>query len=232
MQGHNAQLKTVSMLENVPAHIRNVAFDNCNELLDELNKRQFLKPKGRPPYSVEMIRYGLYLRHSSFQAYKQLLEIFPLRSISLLNKIQQGGVNSVKALKILRENGKISNDCILKVDEMYLEKGTQYHSGKYVGAEDEGNLYKGIVVFMIVRLKEWIRYIVQAIPEVKFSGKWLADERSNYINDLTSGEFCVRSIVTDNHASNVHVFSSLTSIFNSNSHQYIKHPGHFYKKMY
>ena len=161
-----------------------------------------------------------------------MLKNFPLLSISLLNKIQQGGVNSIKALKILRENGKISNDCILKVDEMYLEKGTQYHSGKYVGAEDEGNLYKGIVVFMIVRLKEWIRYIVQAIPEVKFSGKWLADERSNYINDLTSGEFCVRSIVTDNHASNVHAFSSLTSIFNSNSHQYIKHPGHFYKKMY
>ena len=52
VQGHNARL-----LENLPAHIRNVVFDNYNELLDELNKRQFLKPKGRPPYSVEMIRY-------------------------------------------------------------------------------------------------------------------------------------------------------------------------------
>ena len=28
VQGHNAQLNSVSMLENVPAHIRNVAFDN------------------------------------------------------------------------------------------------------------------------------------------------------------------------------------------------------------
>ena len=91
-----------------------------------------------------------------------------------MNKIQQGGVNSIKALKILRENGKISNDCILMVDEMYLEKATQYHSGEYVGADDEGNLYKGIVAFMIVGLKESIPYIVQAIPEVKFSGKWLA----------------------------------------------------------
>ena len=101
-QGHNARLKKVTMLENLPAHIRNVVFDNCNELLDELNKRQFLKPKGRPPYSVKMIRYGLHLRHTSFQAYKQLLEKFPLPSISLLNKIQQGGVNSIKALKILK----------------------------------------------------------------------------------------------------------------------------------
>ena len=93
LQGHNSPLEKVSMLENLPAHIRNVAFDNCNELLDELNKRQFLKPKGRPPYSEEMIRYGLHLRHTSFLAYKQLLEKFPLPSILLLNNIQQGGVN-------------------------------------------------------------------------------------------------------------------------------------------
>ena len=38
---------------------------------------------------------------------------FPLPSILLLNKMQQGGANSVKALKIIRENGKASKDCIL-----------------------------------------------------------------------------------------------------------------------
>ena len=73
-------------------------------------------------------------------------------------------MNSIKALKILQENGKISNDCILMVDEMYLEKTTQYHSGKYSGADYAGNLYKGIVAFMIMGLKELIPYIVQAIP--------------------------------------------------------------------
>ena len=46
---HNARLEKVSMLQNLHAHIQNVVFDNYNELLDELNKRQFLKPKGRPP---------------------------------------------------------------------------------------------------------------------------------------------------------------------------------------
>ena len=118
------------------------------------------------------------------------------------------------------------------VDEIYLEKTTQHHSGKYVEADDEGNLYKCIVAFMIVRLKESIPYIVQAIPEVKFSGEWLADKMSNCIDDLTSAEFCVRGSVTDNHASNVYAFSSLTAIFNSGSHQYITHPGNFGKKTY
>ena len=94
-------------------------------------------------------------------------------------------MNSVKEQKILRENGKISNDCILMVDEMYLERATHYHSSKCVGADDKGNLCKGIVAFMIVGLKESIPYIVQYIPEVKFSGEWLADEMSNCIDDLT-----------------------------------------------
>ena len=116
------------------------------------------------------------------------------------------------------------------VDEMYLEKDTQYYSGECVGANNERNLYKGIVSIMIVGLKELIPYIVQAIPEVKFSGEWLADKMSYCIDDLTSVDFCVRGIVTDNHASNVHAFSSLTAIFNSDSHQYIKHPGNFGKK--
>ena len=66
VQGRNARLKKVSMLENLPAHIGNVVFDNYNKFLDELNKRKFLKLKGRPPYSVEMIDYGLHMHHTSF----------------------------------------------------------------------------------------------------------------------------------------------------------------------
>ena len=92
-------------------------------------------PKGRPPYSAAMIRYALHLRYTSFQAYKQLLDRFSLTSINVLNRIQQGGVDSVKALKILHEQGKISMDCVLMVDEMYLQKATHYHSGEYVGAK-------------------------------------------------------------------------------------------------
>ena len=42
------------------------------------------------------------------------------------------------------------------VGEMYLDKATQYHSGKYVEADNEGNLYKGIIAFMIVGLEESI----------------------------------------------------------------------------
>ena len=88
--------KKVSMIENLRGYIQNVAFDNYNELSEELNKRQFIKPKGRPPYSIDMIRW-------------------------------------------LHPNGRWDA----------FRKTAQYHGGEYVKAGDEGNLYKGIVPFMI-----------------------------------------------------------------------------------
>ena len=46
-----------------------------------------------------MIRFALHLRHISLQAYKPLLENFQMPSISLLNKIQQGGADSLQTLR-------------------------------------------------------------------------------------------------------------------------------------
>ena len=49
VQGHNVTPKKVTYLENFPAYIRNTATDNYNELLNELNQRNFYKPQRRPP---------------------------------------------------------------------------------------------------------------------------------------------------------------------------------------
>ena len=232
VKGHNAKLDKISMLENFPAYIRNTALTNHNTILDEIKNRELYKPQGRPPYSAEMIRYTLLLRYTSLQAYKLLLEKFPLPSISLLNKVQQGGVDSLKALKVLREKGKISCDCIMIVDEMYLQKAAQYQGGEYVGVDEEGNLYKGIVAFMITGLKESIPYVVQAIPEVTFSGKWLSQKMADNLENLIGAGFTVRGIVTDNHSTNVNAFSLLVTMFNSESKYFINHPNNHGKKTY
>ena len=50
-----------------------------------------------------MIRYALHLRYTSSQAYRLLLEKSLMLSLSLLNNIQQGGVDALKALKALYE---------------------------------------------------------------------------------------------------------------------------------
>ena len=100
-------------------------------------------------------------------------------------------MDSLKALKLLCERGGISSDCIMMVDEVYLLQATQYQGGEYVGADEAGNLYKGIVAFMVVGLKQSIPYIVQAIPEVTFSGQWLSRRMAENIDNLIEAGFCV-----------------------------------------
>ena len=153
-----------------------------------------------------MIWYVLHLRYTSLQANKLLLEKFPMLSLPLLNKIQQGGVDALKALKTVHEKGSFSCDCILMIDEMYLQKSAQYQSGENV---EEGNLYKGIFAFLVVELKQSIPFVVQTIPEVTFNGQWLVDTFIDNIDNLREFGLCIRGIVTDNHSANVNAFSAL-----------------------
>ena len=208
VQGHNGTPKKVTYLENFPAYIRNTATDNYNELLNELNQRNFYKPQGRPP-DASVIRYALHLRYTSLQAYRLFFGRFLMPYLSLLNKIQQGGVDMLNVLKTLHEKGSFSCDCILMIDEMYLQKSAQYQSGENV---EEGNLYKGIFAFLVVELKQSIPFVVQTIPEVTFNGQWLVDTFIDNIDNLREFGLCIRGIVTDNHSANVNTFSALIKI--------------------
>ena len=76
-------------------------------------------------------------------------------------------------------------------DEMYLQKAAQYQAGEYVGADEEGNLYKGIMAFMVVGLKKSVPFVVQAIPEVTLNGQWLCEKIADIIENLASTGFCV-----------------------------------------
>ena len=46
-------------------------------------------------------------------------------------------------------------------DEMYLQKRQEYFGGEMIGGDDEGELYKGIICFMVVGLKESIPYVIK-----------------------------------------------------------------------
>ena len=54
---------------------------------------------------------------------------------------------------MLRDNGSLSDDITLIFDEMYLEKSEQFTGSELVGSNEEGNLYRGIMCFMIAGLK-------------------------------------------------------------------------------
>ena len=207
--GLNAKLSRFSMLENLPAYIKTTVADHPSTILDELQKRQFYQSNGRPPYSSQLIRYALLLRYTSPQCYRMLLEKLPLPSLSTLSKIQQGGVDSMRAAKRLLEEGKISSEVVLMADEMYLRQETKFQGGDYVGSNENGELYKGVVVFMINGLKNSVPIVVRSCPEVSVSGYWLAQQLLECIRNLQQSGFSVRAIVTDNHPANVQAFQLL-----------------------
>ena len=161
------------MLENFPNYLQ-ALIGNKPTLMEELQRRQHYKPQGRPPYSAEMIRFALLVRYTSAQVYKILLQHFPFPTFSLLSKLKSSNVDAIKAAQLLREKDAISQDIVLMADEMYLQKCVQYSGGDYVGADEDENLYKGIVVFMIQGLKHTVPLVVKASPEVSVSGQWLA----------------------------------------------------------
>ena len=90
-----------------------------------------------------------------------LLEKFPVLSLPVLHKFQQGGVDALKALKIVHEKGFFSCNSLLMIDEKKIDEGV----------DKEGNLYKGIVTFLVVGFKLFIPFVVQTIPEVTFNGQ-------------------------------------------------------------
>ena len=54
----------------------------------------------------------------------------------------------------------------LMVDEMYFQKGTQFHSGEYISANEDDKLYKGMMVFMITGFNNTVPLVIKVCPEV------------------------------------------------------------------
>ena len=100
----------------------------------------------------------------------------------------------------------MSYNCVLLVDEMYLQQSVQHHSGDFVGEDKEGNIYKGIVVFMIFPLKQSIPYVVKLRPEVSINGEWLKKEINKCVLNSKETGFKVCAAIADNHSANVNAF--------------------------
>ena len=127
-KGSVCKLTSKDMLPNLCNYIRQES-NQCEDVLEEMHRLRFKK---RPIYSARVIRYALALRYSSLPAYKLLLEQFKLPSVSLLRRITSGKIDTLKTLKLLRENGSISDDVILMFDEMFLQQCEEYTGGKII----------------------------------------------------------------------------------------------------
>ena len=196
-KGKDCRLTKKSYLENFPPYIRNFADINHDDLMNELRQIQFKKPDDKPKFSAELLQIALMLRYTSLPAYQLLRKHLPLPSVSLLQKLSQGGVNPLKAIKILLQEKKMDKDIVLLIDEMYLQKEVQFQGGQLIGCDDNNELYKGIMTFMIVGMKKNVSFVVKAIPETKIEGKWLALQIAESIQTLHEIGFHVRAVISE-----------------------------------
>ena len=54
-------------------------------------------------------------------------------------------------------------------DELYLQKCEEFSGCETIGADETGDLYKGLMSFMIVRLKSYIPFVAKAVLEKEVS---------------------------------------------------------------
>ena len=101
---------------------------------------------------------------------------FPFPSLFLLKKITEGQLDAVKCAKSLKSQGVISEGEVLMFHEMYLQKCEEYCGGEKIGANENNELYKGLLLFMIAGLKENIPCIIKSVPERNIDGKWIKEQ--------------------------------------------------------
>ena len=130
-KGTDCRLKRKFMLEHFPNYIRNFQeIKNIpSNILNELQEIRFQKPVDRPKYSVNLLRYALLSCYTSTQAYKLLLEPFPLPSLNLLKKLNKSGMEPTKAVQVLLDQGKIGEEAICKLRHWNLDIGTGLEIG-------------------------------------------------------------------------------------------------------
>ena len=64
--------------------------------------------------------------------------------------------------------------CLL-FDEMYLQKCEKYFGGEQIGSDDNGELYKRTIYFMIAGLKE-STHVIKPSPQITINSAWFRDE--------------------------------------------------------
>ena len=81
--------------------------------------------------------------------------------------------------------------------------------GATVGRNDEGELYGGILNYMIVGIRKNIPFVVRSVPEVTVTGGLVKKHIEEVLTDLHNTGFNVRTVISDNHATNVSAYDSL-----------------------
>ena len=125
------------------------------------------------------------MRYTSNSDYQYLKHFLSLPSNSLLCKLKSQSINTSKGLVLLRDNSLFSSDAVLFLDEMYIEQQVPYDGRELTGCDLELQMYKSILCFMVVSLKQYTPYILQTNPLTKINNQIVQDGILSCVSILT-----------------------------------------------
>ena len=126
-------------MENFPPYFRSFLDNRATNIMDELQQIRYKKPDDRPKFTSELLQLALVLCYTLLPACQLLVKHFILPSVRLLKRLSQGGMEPLKAVKLLLKERKIDKDIVLLTKEMYLQKEFQFQQGKLIGCDDNGD---------------------------------------------------------------------------------------------
>ena len=85
-----------------------------------------------------------------------------------MRKINSGMTDAVNCAQTLRSEGEISSDVCTYNEESF--------AGNLVDCYSEGELYKGLVCFLILGLKNCVPYMIKSSQETKINVNWFKEE--------------------------------------------------------
>ena len=118
-------------------------------------------------------------------------EEYRLPSYSFLANLKSAGIDSVKALKMMKDKNAISDDVIVMYDEMYLQQCEEYAAGKVEGSNDDGELYNGVLAFMVIGLQKNVPFIVRAVTKTKLTAEMIKEELEKTLDVVMEAGFNV-----------------------------------------
>ena len=62
----------------------------------------------------------------------------------------------------------IGSDVALLLDEMHLQQQVQYDGQDIIGCDENLEIFKSILCFMVISLRKTVPYIIKAVPIVKY----------------------------------------------------------------
>ena len=105
-------------------------------------------------------------RYTSLPGNKLMAKVFNLPCVSILLKIVLGKIDVKKCSK---RKWKFFYRCHRDFGEIYLQKCEKYFGGEKLGVDERGEIFKGMLSFMLVGLRSNSHFIINCVSERELS---------------------------------------------------------------